>query len=361
MSTLWNTRYEELSEFIKEKPQVVIKEDSVSIDEAVRRDFYKKFNSTRSSFLAEYYSDWLDEAQFLSTKYSRVEGALRQRLQLESILMPVSLRRFLSDPINEVTRELFDPLFELLQEKIEPEEFEIKAHENLRDSFRKLYQTGYINWFVLSLMEKIEPEALFSVLLPEPSSKQIIKHRDEVREHVPTPSPTRTLGFGVERREIVLVPDFIVHSARLGKYVAFRTSLGKAIWKASYYSENRNWFSIADMIDSYGVSELQPDLLLYTGEDLEDLSLVADAEQFCRPDMALFFTDQLTGEECLVKEKIDDVKIAHEILKPSKGSVVIARDHLPPEAIKDLDRHTEVIHFGFNNLKWETMLHLLEV
>lgn len=360
MSQLWQKAYQELQEFIKEHQEVVIKEDLVSIDAKIRPAFYKKFNKVRASFLAQGYSPWLDEAQFLSTKYMKVEDHLTERLRLEGVLMPLDLERGLSDPVKQSVRELFDPLFDLLQEKIQPEEFEEKATENIVVSFRNFYQRGYIKWFVLSLIQKLDPEKIYEIPLPQPSSKEIIKHRKDFRQTIPFPEETKVLGFEVGRRDVLLIPDFIVRSALLEKYVAFRTEIGKAIWQAAYYSERREWFSIAEIVDTYGIADLSPDLLLYVGENLEDVSLVADCDQICRPDMAIHFLDQLEDVEASHMEKIESIRLAHTILKPVRGTCVIAKHHLPENLMKGLDENIHVIHFGFNNLKWEILLALLQ-
>jgi len=359
LSQQWYQHYQALQNFIGEHPGVEVGENLVSIDERTRPDFYKAFNRVRASFLAQNYSAWLDEAEFLSTKYMKVESDLKERLRLEDVLMPLELRRSLSDPMRQMVRELFDPLFELLQEKIEPEEFEETALETVHGSFRNLYQRGYIKWFVLSLIQKLNPEKLYEVPIPQPSSKEIIKQRQDFRQTIPFPEETKYLGFEVGRRDILLVPDFIVRSALLEKYVAFRTEIGKAIWRAVYHSDKREWLSIASMVEDQGVSELKPDLLLYVGDNLEDVSLVADSEKICRPDMAVLFLDQLGADEDSLARRFDTIKLYHQVLKPVRGTCVISKHHPPEHLLQGLDENIRVIHFGFNNLKWDIALSLL--
>ncbi len=359
MSKLWTKFYGELVDFIEDQSGVVIKEDFVSIDKKIRPAFYKKFNKVRASFLAQNYSDWLDEAQFLSTKYMKVEDYLSDRLRLEDVLMPGELERFLSDPMKQVVRDLFDPLFELLQGKIEPEEFEERAEESVHESFQNLYQMGYIKWFVLSWVKNIIPEKIYEVPLPQPSSKQMIFHRDRFKQNIPFPEETKTLSFEVGRREVLLIPDFIVRSAKLENYVAFRTQIGKPLWQASFYNEKREWLSIESFVEEYGITGLKPDLLLYVGENLEDVSLVSDCDKFCRPDLMVYFLDQLEDVEERHMKKMEDIRVAHDILKPTKGTCVIAKNHLPANLVELLDANIHVIHFGFNNLKWEFLMELL--
>ena len=360
MLQLWPKHYKELVDFIEDEPGVVIKEDLISIDKEARSAFYKEFDKVRTSFLGQNYSEWLDEAHFLSTKYMKVKDYLSERLRLEEVLMPLELERFLSDPVKQVVRDLFDPLFELLQEKIEPEEFEERAEETVHESFRNLYQMGYIKWFVLSFIKNINPEKAYEVPLPQPSSKQMIFHRERVKQNIPFPEETKVLSFEVGRREILLIPDFIVRSAKLEKYVAFRTEIGKPLWQASFHSKKREWFSIESFLEEYGITEMKPDLLLYVDENLEDVSLVSDCDKFCRPDLLVYFLDQLEDVEERHAQKMESIRVAHDILKPAKGTCVIAKNHLPSSLVKGLDANIHVIHFGFNNLKWEILLDLLQ-
>lgn len=360
LSKLWTKHYEALVNFIENQPGAIINEDLVSIEKQIRPAFYKKFNAVRASFLSQAYSDWLDEANFLSRKYMDAEDYLSELLRLEDVLMPGELERFLSDPTKQLVRDLFDPLFELLQEKIEQEEFEERAGKIVQESFQKLYQMGYIKWFVLSWIKNLDPEKIYHVPLPQPSSKQMIFHRDRFKQNIPFPEETKFLGFEVGRRDVLLIPDFIVRSAKLEKYVAFRTEIGKALWRASFYSERREWFPIESFVEDYGITEMKPDLLLYIDDNLEDVALVSDCEKFCRPDLVVYFLDQLEDvEECRM-HRMESMQAAHETLKPIKGTCVISKSHVPESLVKGLDENIHVIHFGFNNLKWEILLDLLQ-
>lgn len=360
MSELWRKYYGELIDLVQSQPGIVIREDLISIEEAIRPAFYRKFNQVRSSFLAGRISESLDMAQFLSTKYMKVEDFVSERLRLEGVLMPGELTRFLADPFKQIIRDLFDPLFELLQEKIEPEEFEERADASVHESFRSLYQMGYIKWFVLSLIKNLDPEKAYDIPLPHPSSKELIKHREDIRQNIPFPQETKVLSFEIGRRDVLLIPDFIVRSAALEKYVAFRTAIGKAIWRATYHSERREWLSIGAIIEEYGITELKPDLLLYLDNNLEDVSLVADSEKFCRPDLSIFFLGQLGEDENQTVRDLERVRLGHEILKPIRKTCVISNFHVPDRMLIGLDENIEVIHFGFNNLKWERLLELLK-
>ena len=351
----WHNYYRQLQNFIKEEPGVEIRESLVNIEESARKQFYKLFNAVRASFLAQHFSTWLDEAEFLSTKYMKAADKVSAQLCLRRILMPIELERFLLNPMGQVIRDLFDPLFELLQGKIELDEFEQRAIENINVSSQSLYQRGYIKWFVLSLMERLDSDKIYDVPLPQPSSKEIIKHRKDFRQIVPLPEETECLGFEVGRRDVLLAPDFIVHSNLLGKYIGFRTEIGKAIWEAGWHSEKREWFSIASIVEEFGITDLNPDLLLYIDVDVADLSLVADSNRFCRPDLMVEFFQQSSESEESQVNHFNKVRLYHKMLQPVRGTCVISEQELAGR-VNGVDKDIHIIHFGFNNLKWDEIL-----
>ncbi|MFW5826902.1 MAG: hypothetical protein ACOCU4_02360 [Alkalispirochaeta sp.] len=360
MEQLWTAPYNELVDFVVSEPDISIGRDVVAIEEGIRPDFYSKFNAVRAAFLAQNYSGLLDESYALCTEFMQVKGELSARLGLRDVLMPKELDRFLTDPFQQIIRELFDPLFALLQEKIEAPEFADDVDVHVEEAFHTLYHSGFIKWFVLSLVKNLGPESVYEVPLPVPSSKQIIKHRDDIRQNVPFPRLTTVMSFEVVRRAILLVPDFIVRSADLGRYVAFRTAVGRALWRSTYYSEKREWLSIAEILDRHGVTELKPHLLVYVGEKLEDISLVADCDQFCRPDLIVYFIGLPDQADVDKDEQLREIKTAHEILKPHRGTCVITANHLSRPQASGLDPAIRVIKFGFCSQNWQSVLALLQ-
>ena len=356
MTKSWRKHYAALVAFVEDQPAVVIKENLVSIDETVKESFYQKFNAVRSAFLMDHFPDWLHRAGVLASAYGKAEGLLRQSLSIESVSMSVPLQRFLSDPPGQIVRDLFDPLFALLQGKLLPDSFEALAKDGIHRSFPDLYQRGFIKWFILRIIQALEADRLFEVPLPRPTSKQIIKHRDDVRQNIPAPRETAAMRFEVDRRDILLAPDFILGSKSLEKFVAFRTEFGKALWRAAYYNENREWLSIDALIEKFGFTKLKPDLLLYLGDKVEELSMVADCEKICRPDLSFFFMDRLDDGPQRSVERVDEIIRTHRILQPSRGSWIVAGKNLPEGAMAKLDGDIRVLHSGLKDLNLEPLM-----
>ena len=328
MTRTWLQAFQELQRFVNSNPSVEITENLVSIDEKARPKFYELFDQVRGAFLSKHLSPFLEDVTALSTEYLKTERTLIKRLRLNGVLMPPELRRFLENPLGQVSRDLFDSLFELLRGDIEPAEFEENSALSVRNTTSRLYEQAFNKWATLVLTLALEPEDIFEVPLPELASKEIVKHRVGERMAVPVPVQTNELRFEVKRRSILMAPDFIVRSALLSTYVAFRTEVSRAIWSATYYPEEREWFDLATMMKDYGPMNLDPDVLLYVDDNLENIALVADAEKFCRPDLCVHFPERTSFQNDTWTEEIKNINLCHIVLKPVAGSCVLAREHV---------------------------------
>ncbi len=359
MTRAWLQTFRELQRFIDSNPSVEITEDLASIDEKARPKFYELFDRVRGAFLSEYLSPLLEDATALSTEYLKTERTLIERLRLNGVLMPPELRRFLEDPSDQVSRDLFDLIFELLRENIEPAEFEEIGALSARSTTDRLYKQAFNKWATLVLILALEPEEVFEVPLPEPSSKEVVKHRVGDSMAVPFPFQTNELCFEVKRRSILMAPDFIVRSALLSTYVAFRTEVGRAIWSAAYYPEEREWFDLAAMVEDYGPMDLDPDVLLYVDDNLENIALVADAEKFCRPDLCVQFPERISCQNGTWMEEIENINLCHIVLKPMAGSCVLAREHVIDSMADGLIEGIHRSPFGLHQRRMEPVLDLL--
>lgn len=241
MSSNWQKSYKELQDFITANPSIKISINIVAIPEDVRPEFYRLFDTVRVAFLEERFQALLDEAKCLSESYTKVEQEVMELLELDSITTPPSLHRFLHDPPNELIRELFDLLFDLVKEKIDFETFEQYASKDIEAAFRVLYRSGYEKWVVLSLLKPLESDKTFNVTPPRPE-EDAEGFQIRCEEAVPPPEESRNLSFKYEPISSLTVPDFIVHSAKLSQYVAIRTELGNAVSTAQNASDKREWY-----------------------------------------------------------------------------------------------------------------------
>ncbi len=357
-TSAWVQVYQELEHFISSEPGIDIREDSVSIDAAVRTRFYELFDNVRAAFVADYAGEELDEALSLSRYYGRLENDVAKALGLKEVVISSDLSRYLRDPFKQVLRELWDPLFDLLKGTLEtPDEFEAVGKETLGHSFRWLYVRGYEKWVQLSLLQSLQPDRVLEVPLATPTSKQFIKHRPDTVHSIPPPEPSDRLAFDVIRRAPALVPDFIVRSSLLGCHVGVITAVGKPIWKAINHSSKRDWVDIAELVGEFGLVELNPSALLYIDEHPEDISLVADSEKFCRPDVVLDVTqiDDWAAESAA--EYLQKVRLWHTALKPSVGTFIMARNPVPRELAAGAEEHgVRVMKLGFESFRLEPLV-----
>lgn len=353
----WIRLYEELKEFIWSEPGIDIRDDSVSIDSAVRTRFYELFDAVRAAFLADYAAEELDAALNLSQYYGRVETELIETLGLSEVAMSSDLSRYLHDPFKQLQRELWDPLFDLLQGRLETyEEFEAVAKEVLSYRCAQQYVRGYEKWAQLALVRSLQPAQVFEVPLATPTSKQFIRHQPDTAHSIPAPQPSDRLAFDVRRRAPALVPDFIVQSRLLGRYVGIITAVGRGIWKAGNRSSKREWLDLADLVGKFGLVELDPTVLIYIDDEAKDLNLVADSEKICRPDVLLDVTqiDDWTGESAA--EYLQKVHLWHTAVRPTLGTFVMARHPVPPELAASGADSFHIMKLGFESFRLEPLV-----
>jgi hypothetical protein len=132
---------------------------------------------------------------------------------------------------------------------------------------------------------------------------------------------------------VFIVPDFIVHSAKLNRYVSIRTDIAEASWTAKLASDKREWYELRSLMKQYIVIAHWPDLVIYIDDQPEDLALVADFGRFCRPDMIVECMEQADWYQ---QGGLDRVKRNHDFLKPKLGSYIVSRLPVPEEAFKEL-------------------------
>ncbi len=357
----WTDLHEELKSFVANDPDVDIQADVINIPNSKQPVFYDLFDKVRDAFIAEEFPALLNEANLLSMAYLTIEQELMQLLALKDILMPNDVKRFLYDPLNQLRREAFDPLFDLLSGKIELQGFISEISVNVNASYKQLYQEGYEKWIALSLMKQFEPDKIYHVPLDELGSKEVIKRPVLAKETLPSPVESDYFCFEVGHRQSLLIPDAIIHSSRLNKYVSFRTEFCRAMWTSNSYSAKREWYSVEALIEKYGLVTIRPDILVYIGDELEDVSLVADGEKICRPDIIVECIDNMNVDRCLFREKLQDISSNHTILNPITGSYLASGQRLPQDVYAELEGKIHLIEVGFEESKLKSIVNAIKI
>jgi hypothetical protein len=216
LSKEWKNRYEALAEFIRAHPEIVIKQNEVSIPKDVRDEFYRHFDAVRRAVVEDCFSPLPDEIGLLCDNYIRIEKEITALLHLERIIMPLDLSTFLHEPQEGLTRVLYNRMFEFIQGKVTEDAFEKLAESDLRAGAADLFRLGYEWWAGLVFIKLLEPDEALLVDLDD-DYKPILK---EIRD----------ISFGRQAHHPTMrIPEFVLHSRKFNRYVAVKAALAREI------------------------------------------------------------------------------------------------------------------------------------
>lgn len=356
-SSEWLSYFEELKNLIEENKEIKMAEDSIKISENYRSIFYEQFDKTRDEFIINSFPDKFELSSNLSREYRKLENKIMKKLSLKDITMSNNVERFLHNPLNELRRELFDLLIDLLINNISREDFINAGRNKIEAVFKNTYKIAYTKYFILKLIDELKAEDIYYIPMSIPSSTELIKHPIGLKESVPPPQKADKISFEVPRKTTLLIPDFIIYSAEIKKYIAFRTELGKALWEAGGLSRQREWISIEDIIKENGPVRISPDLLLYIDNDLENINLAADAAVLCRPDIVFECADSINVD--LLEDKAEALYQYTKILKPFAGSYLIQEEKNYADIKDEYIETFEILNFNRFNSDLEKAVKLL--
>ncbi len=328
----WQQRYTDLTSFIAKHPEIVISARMISIPEHVRPEFWKLFNLTRSAFLEETLPELLSKAQALSQQYLAAETRAVELLKLDEVVLPPILQTFLRHPADGLIRDTWNPLMDLIRARLDFGAFERQCIQGVGTTFDYLYLKGYEKWALLNLVNLLQADKLFGVVLREGSFEEEIKYG--ITEEVPSPSESKRLSFDHAQEAIFAVPDFIIHAPRLHKFLAFRTEFKRSFKIASKASERVTWLNLGSQIEPGADTAL-----IYVADNLEDLSLVADNYRVSRPQFMLVFKMQGRWYEA---GGIKDTELTHAALKPTYGTYILSKEMPSEAALSELGKTSEI-------------------
>jgi len=273
---MWRQTYSKLTEFVHKNPQIQITAEKTIIPQDVRQQFWQTFDETRREFIKQNFSNFIEETSLLGENYVKTEKEIISLLNLEEIALPQPLKEFIQNPEKALMRELFDPLFDLLKGKIDAETFEEGSSKKVTESIKKYYPKAYILWLELSIMKLLEPDKVFQVPIPKVTirhARVFLRYAQVRMWDVPHPKETKTISLEHNVASTFIVPDFIIHSKRLNRFMAFRSEAGTAVWTASNPSEKREWIPIPPASVRLGYL----DILIYMDETPDNINLTADS------------------------------------------------------------------------------------
>jgi len=348
MTNSWRQVFTELTNFIAEHPEIEIEEARVIIPENTRLEFNRLFRAVRAAFINEKFPGFLAAAKPLSQSFVKAEQEVGKLLDLEGVSIPDRLNWFLRDPVDGLVRELWILLFELLKRRIDIATFEKKGSERIGLIFDLFYEAGYGSWMELSLVDLLESKKLLKVSVLTAGTEFGHVEGEAVllfNRPVPPPQESKQLSFcrGLAHTSFT-VPDFIVYSGKVGRYVAARAEIRQATWNAANASENREWYPLVN----YQAIFEPGYALLYVDDGPEEISLVLDVDKVCRPDLIIEFRGQ---EDWYVKEGLTKVKLRHDILNPKLGTYIVSRQPLPEQASAELVEGIHILTVDFDTTK----------
>ena len=320
--------YAGLRNYIAQNPQIEMTDSVIGIPEEVRAGFYRVFNAAREAFVEEKFPVLLDRARLLQDNYVKAEGELAGLVSWEDAPTVSPVQRFLRSSRQSLARELFDSMFDLLKGRESLETFEQKGLQRIAAVWPPLFRGGYEKWAVLSLVKLLAPRGFLRVnvrpLNPGERGKSAVRVPSI---EIPAPERSANLLFSQPYNAILAVPDLIVQSGALSRFVGIRSEFRPGLYNASNASLEREWSPIhADLLMS-----LESGLtLIYLAEKPESISLVADATRFCRPDLVLGCIDTRIVPKDAAMEAI---AAADSRINPVVGSYVVACEPWPESGV----------------------------
>jgi len=333
MTDTWQKALEELKEYIDKHSNIEIGFDFVCIPSDVRPEFYRLFNSVCVDFLKDNFPISLEEGYALSKNYSEVSRSVINTLNLESIDVQTDINWLLLDPINGLTRRLFDPLFDLLKRKTDLTTFKQTATCDVEEAFREFFREGYQKWIAISIIKLLSPDKNYHV--PVDINSEDESELGLVLGEKAMPKARETDKIAFNRNPLTFtVAKVIIHSKRLACFVAIHTNFTEARRRARMVSGAREWLQITDIKREFGLSQLWPDMTISVGGDLDDVALVADYSRIVQPDLIV---ECMEKKDWYDKDRLALVERHLNTLKPKLGSYVVCRELVPESAIKDLE------------------------
>ncbi len=262
----------------------------------------------------------IEKASNLSYQYKITENKILEENNLNNILLNPALNRFLHNPTDEIIKEIFHPLFGLLSNNINTESFKSAASKNIILMFNRLFEAGYTKWVTLSIMQLLQAEKYYKVYSPKPEFDD-----EEVPVHLVMspnyPEETETLSFNLKQFHAFLVPELLFFSEAVDKYIAIRSELTDAISVSDTRPESREWIGFDSARIEKGPNFLEQLILFYMDTNLKAISLIADHEKICRPELLI---KCVTDDDWYSDYNIAIFQKRHAALTPVLGTYIVS-------------------------------------
>jgi len=372
-TTPWRDDFVKLAEFIEANPGISIKHNAVIIPSDVKEQFYQLFDIAKASFVKQFCPAAAETGLELSEQYQAVNIKILNETGLSLKDLTSDLTWFLKDPVDGLARLIFNPMFKLLANQFEVDEFEQRASTEINSAFAKLFRDGYQRWVALSIIRRLSPSK--SYLFPAVDAIQdgLLGEGHESpgyrRGDVPGAQEKNDISFDQHPIITFIVPRITVHSRRTNTFVAMHSDFREAEWTATIRNSEMEWITIDDLKAEYGIVKIRPDMMkkiwyelepilpdftFYSSTEVNNLSLVADFQQMLRPEITIVVIDshwdESTDTEALKRRLLS--------LRPSRGAFVVFRQEIPPAAVTALGGvdGIELLHVGYDENALEAII-----
>jgi hypothetical protein len=351
MSNNWQELYAELIDYIARHPEIKIWPNGTRIPDDVRPHFNRLFNTISKAFIEAEILPQLNEVQTLCNYYLEVEKQLITTLKIDEIVMESDLDGFLHGPIEQLSVILYNPLFDLLKGRMDIAQFKELSRDRLNIALKSFSQLGYEKWVVLSLVMLLEPDILLQVPLPRLTLSDFQRSGFSVKETIKAPEKSKRLLFRYPPNTSVLIPDLIIHSAKINKYIAVRSHVTRVFAPCFKVSSKREWqsFNSAEYLED-GMT------MVYIDEKPEEISLIADATRICKPD---FIIETKCEKDWYTLSELEKTRRRHDIFKPVLGTYVISLNTAEQQVEKEQMRDISMFNVGFSAAELNDMVEII--
>jgi len=343
MIQTWHQSIDRLKQYISDHQDICITKDKLTIPEHARQDFYELFDEARGSFVTTNYPEMVNRGKALTSQYQLELNKAKQMVNAENIIQEEALAWFVNDPVDGLQKTLWEPMIELLKGIRSEEDIEEEYTGILQEVFDSYYFQTLENLLELSIINILESNQLFRVFVPTiigsfGHAQGYVMHLD--LKHVVPPEETTELSLKHRFDYCSFsVPDFIIYSKKLNKYVAVKARHHEAHWIALDPSPSRDWIPIDQLKPLLGNGYL----LIFVADNPLDLALINDARMFNRPDMVIEFREKPGWYN---DEEIDKIRQRASLLMPKSTTVVVSVDSVPDEVNHALDENIPVLCLG---------------
>ena len=367
MELHWQATLAQLRDFVANNPEISIGSSKVIIPTEVRSEFYRLFDMVETDFVKDYFPESLEKGRALSIAWSKATQKLRGLMPVKSIVIAAHVQWFLNDPLDGLIRPLTNPLFEVMKGKMDVTKFEEDGKRLVSHLFDMCFKEGYRRWVELSIVSLLSPEKTYRVPAVDEIADPLMGegHENPGQHIADIPEAEQYDSISFQQHPIVsfVVPKILVSSTKLGRFIAMHSEFVEPYWAARELSQKAEWFNFISLKKDSNLTVMRPDqkmladlpkilpdIALYTAEDINDISIVADHSHILRPDLGV---EVLENADWFERGELATIKRHQSIMKPRTGTFVICLEPPPQAAFDELmpKPATEIQAPSSNNTK----------